>query len=110
MKKILFTLLGCFMISLTAYAQEVTRASSTQNQKGKIFLQSNGKVKGIFESNALQAAIDEATPEGGDIIYLSSGFFDGDAIIDKPISIIGVGADNSLDSYTAYGGSFNRRC
>lgn len=107
MKKILFTLLGCFMISLTAYAQEVTRASSTQNQKGKIFLQSNGKVKGIFESNALQAAIDEATPEGGDIIYLSSGFFDGDAIIDKPISIIGVGADNSLDSYTAYGGSLS---
>ena len=107
MKKILFTLLGYFMISLTTYAQEVTRASSAQNQKGKIFLQSNGKVKGIFESNALQAAIDEAAPEGGDVIYLSSGFFDEDAIIDKPISIIGVGADNSLDSYTTYGGSLS---
>lgn len=109
MKKIFVVLLASILFSIAGHAQSNFRSigsttESSSEESGKIFLQHNGNVKAIFSSNDLAGAIANAVE--GDTIFLSSGTFTGDVTFSKAISIIGVGADESVSTtYTQYTGS-----
>lgn len=109
MKKIFVVLLASILFSIAGHAQSNFRSigsttESSSEESGKIFLQHNGNVKAIFSSNDLAGAIANAVE--GDTIFLSSGTFTGDVAFSKAISIIGVGADESVSTtYTQYTGS-----
>ena len=109
MKKIFVVLLVSILFSIAGHAQSNFRSMSSttagsSEESGKIFLQHNGNVKAIFSSNDLAGAIANAVQ--GDTIFLSSGTFTGDVTFSKAISIIGVGADESVPTtYTQYTGS-----
>lgn len=109
MKKIFVVLLVSILFSIAGHAQSNFRSMSSttagsSEESGKIFLQHNGNVKAIFSSNDLAGAIANAVQ--GDTIFLSSGTFTGDVSFSKAISIIGVGADESVPTtYTQYTGS-----
>lgn len=109
MKKIFVVLLASILFSIAGHAQSNFRSMSSttagsSEESGKIFLQHNGNVKAIFSSNDLAGAIANAVQ--GDTIFLSSGTFTGDVTFSKAISIIGVGADESVPTtYTQYTGS-----
>ena len=79
MRRIIFTILCIFTIVLTCYGQKVT-------------LQHNGKIVGFFSNSdgtCLTEAFEHA--EEGDTLFLSQGDYYL-PIIDKAITIIGVGA------------------
>lgn len=79
MRRIIFTILCIFTIALTCYGQKVT-------------LQHNGKIVGFFSNSdgtCLTEAFEHA--EEGDTLFLSQGDYYL-PIIDKAITIIGVGA------------------
>lgn len=79
MRRIIFTILCIFTIVLTCYSQKVT-------------LQHNGKIVGFFSNSdgtCLTEAFEHA--EEGDTLFLSQGDYYL-PIIDKAITIIGVGA------------------
>lgn len=109
MRKIFVVLLASILFSIAGHAQSNFRSigstsESSSEESGKIFLQHNGNVKAIFSSNDLDGAIANAVQ--GDTIFLSSGTFTGDVTFSKAISIIGVGADESVSTtYTQYTGS-----
>lgn len=109
MKKIFVVLLASILFSIAGHAQSNFRSigsttESSSEESGKIFLQHNGNVKAIFSSNDLEGAIANAVE--GDTIFLSSGTFTGDVTFSKAISIVGVGADESVPTtYTQFTGS-----
>ena len=109
MKKIFVVLLASVLFSIAGHAQSNFRSmssttASSSEGNGKIFLQHNGNVKAIFSSNDLAGAIANAVE--GDTIFLSSGTFTGDVTFSKAISIVGVGADESVPTtYTQFTGS-----
>lgn len=79
MRRVIFTILCIFTIALTCYGQKVT-------------LQHNGKIVGFFSNSdgtCLTEAFEHA--EEGDTLFLSQGDYYL-PIIDKAITIIGVGA------------------
>lgn len=79
MRRIIFTILCIFTIALTCYSQKVT-------------LQHNGKLIGFFSNSdgtCLKEAFEHA--EEGDTLFLSQGDYY-PPIIDKAITIIGIGA------------------
>ena len=109
MKKIFVVLLVSILFSIAGHDQSNFRSmssttASSSEGNGKIFLQHNGNVKAIFSSNDLAGAIANAVE--GDTVFLSSGTFTGDVTFSKAISIVGVGADESVPTtYTQFTGS-----
>lgn len=71
--------------------------------KGTITLSHQGKER-AFDYNKMTDAVEAAVD--GDTIYLSTGYFEGDFIIDKKLVFIGSGADSDDDAstYTSYSG------
>lgn len=71
--------------------------------KGKITLSHQGKER-VFDYNKMADAVTAAVE--GDTIFLSTGYFEGDFIIDKKLAFIGSGADtdNNANNYTTYSG------
>ena len=87
MKKILFMIACCLM----ATAQNVFA-----DDYGKVFLQHNGNITGIFDGSDINKSIEAAVD--GDTLFLSLGRFNGNFTINKSISLIGSGAEAGNDS------------
>lgn len=88
------------MLVLTI-TQMVAQDTST---KGTITLSHQGKER-VFDYNKMAEAVTAAVD--GDTIFLSTGYFEGDFIIDKKLAFIGSGADtdnNNASNYTNYSG------
>lgn len=84
------------MLVLTI-TQMVAQDTST---KGTITLSHQGKER-VFDYNKMADAVTAAVD--GDTIYLSTGYFEGDFIIDKKLAFIGSGADTEYTN-TRYSG------
>ena len=87
MKKILFMIACCLM----ATAQNVFA-----DDYGKIFLQHNGNITGVFDGSDISKSIEAAVD--GDTLFLSLGRFCSDFTINKSICLIGCGAEAGNDS------------
>lgn len=87
MKKILFMIACCLM----ATAQNVFA-----DDYGKVFLQHNGNITGIFDGSDINKSIEAAVD--GDTLFLSLGRFSSDFTINKSICLIGSGAEAGNDS------------
>lgn len=85
---------------LLAIIQMVAQDTSL---KGTITLSHQGKER-AFDYNKMTDAVSASVD--GDTIYLSTGYFEGDFIIDKKLVFIGSGADTDDDAstYTSYSG------
>lgn len=83
MKKILFMIACCLM----ATAQNVFA-----DDYGKVFLQHNGNITGVFDGSDISKSIEAAVD--GDTLFLSLGSFYGNFTINKSISLIGSGAED----------------
>lgn len=87
MKKILFMIACCLM----ATAQNVFA-----DDYGKVFLQHNGNITGVFDGSDINKSIEAAVD--GDTLFLSLGSFNGNFTINKSICLIGSGAEAGSDS------------
>lgn len=87
MKKILFLIACCLM----ATAQNVFA-----DDYGKVFLQHNGNITGVFDGSDISKSIEAAVD--GDTLFLSLGRFNGNLTINKSICLIGSGAEAGSDS------------
>lgn len=83
MKKILFMIACCLM----ATAQNVFA-----DDYGKVFLQHNGNITGVFDGSDISKSIEAAVD--GDTLFLSLGSFNGSFTINKSICLIGSGAED----------------
>lgn len=87
MKKILFMIACCLM----ATAQNVFA-----DDYGKVFLQHNGNITGVFDGSDINKSIEAAVD--GDTLFLSLGRFSSNFTINKSICLIGSGAEAGNDS------------
>lgn len=86
MKKILF-MIAC---SLMATVQNIFAQG---NYSGKVFLQHKGNITAIYGGGEIDKAIEAAVD--GDTLFLSKGTFASNFTINKSISLIGSGAEDS---------------
>lgn len=86
MKKVLFMIACCLM----ATAQNVFA-----DDNGKVFLQHNGNITGVFDGSEISKSIEAAVD--GDTLFLSPGRYTSNLTINKSICLIGSGAEAGSD-------------